>query len=123
MNEECSAVIRNKLPQKLKDLGSITIPYVIGKFFISMALCDLRASVTIMSLSLYRKLNIRDPKPMNISSQLTDRSIVYLEGILEDKLIKVGEFYVPYDIVILEMEEDYQIHIRTTFPSNSWSYN
>ena len=111
MNEECSAVIRNKLPQKLKDPGSITIPCVVGKFSISRALCDLRASVTIMPLSLCRKLNIGEPKPTNISLQLADRSIVYPEGILEDIPVKVGEFYVPYDIVILEMEEDSQIPI------------
>ena len=52
MNEECSAVIRNKLPPKLKDPGNITIPCVIGKFSISRALCDLGASVNIMPLSL-----------------------------------------------------------------------
>ena len=34
INEECSAVIQNKIPQKLKDLGSITIPYTIGNEFI-----------------------------------------------------------------------------------------
>ena len=111
LNEECSAVIRNKLPPKLKDLRSITIPCVVGKFSISRALCDLGASVTIMPLSLCRKLNISEPKSINISLQLVDRSIIYPEGILEDIPIKVGEFYVPYDIVILEMEEDSQIPI------------
>ena len=30
---------------------------------------------------------------------------------MEDILIKIGEFYVPCDIVILEMEEDSQIPI------------
>ena len=81
LNEECSAIIRNKLPPKLKDLGSITIPYVVGKFSISRAICDLEASVTIMPLSLCRKLNIGDPKSTNISLQLANRSIVYPEGI------------------------------------------
>ena len=66
-NEECSAVIRNKLPPILKDLGSITIPCVVGKFFISRALYDLGASVTITPLSLCRKLNIGEPKSINIS--------------------------------------------------------
>ena len=60
-----------------------------------------------MPLSLCRKLNIVEPKSINISLQLADRSIVYPEGILEDIPIKVGEFYVPYDIMILEMEEDF----------------
>ena len=111
MNEECSVVIRNKLPLRLKDPGSITIPYVVGKLSISRALCDLRANVTIMPLSLCRKLNIGEPKSINISLQLADRSIVYPKGILEDIPIKVGEFYVYCDIVILEMDEDSQIPI------------
>ena len=106
MNEECNVVIRNKLSPKLKDPGSITIPCVVGKFFINRALCDLRASVTIMPLSFYRKLNIGEPKPTDISLQLANRSIVYLEGIWEDVPIRVGEFFMPCDIVILEIEED-----------------
>ena len=111
LNEECSAVIRNNLPSKLKDPGSIIIPCVVGKFSISRALCDLGPSVTIMPLSLCRNLNIGEPKSINISLQLADLSIIYPEGILEDIPIKVGEFYVPCDIIILEMEEDSQIPI------------
>ena len=34
INEECSAVIQNKLPQKLKDPGSITILCTIGNEFL-----------------------------------------------------------------------------------------
>ncbi|XP_015575606.1 uncharacterized protein LOC107261382 [Ricinus communis] len=110
MNEVCSTIIRNKLPLKFKDPGSITIPCVVGKLSIDRALCDLGASVTLMPLSLYKKLNIGEPKPTNISLQLADRSIVYPEGILEDVSIKVREFYVPCDFVILKME-DLQIPI------------
>ena len=110
MNKEYNAVIRNKLPPKLKDLRSITIPCVVSKLSISRALCDLGASVIIIPLSLCRKLNIGEPKPINISLQLADRSIVYPEGISEDILVKVGEFYVPCDFLILEME-DLQIPI------------
>ena len=95
MNKECSAVIRNKLPPKLKNPRSITIPCVVGKFSIRRALCHFSASVTIMPLSLCRKLNIGEPKPTNIFLQLADRSIVYPEGILEDIPVKFREFYVP----------------------------
>ena len=67
MNKECSAVIRNKLFPKLKDPWSIIIPCFVGKLSISIALCDIGASVTIVLLSLCRKLNIGQPKPINIS--------------------------------------------------------
>jgi len=36
-----------------------------------------------------------------------DWSIKYSLGILEDVPIKVGDFYVPIDFVVLDMGEDY----------------
>ena len=43
-----SAVIKQKLPAKMKDLGSFTIPCSIGKFEFKKALCDSRASINLM---------------------------------------------------------------------------
>ena len=48
----CSAVIQQKLPAKLKDLGSFTIPYSIGKYEFKKALCDYVASINLMPLSV-----------------------------------------------------------------------
>ena len=61
INEECSADIQNKLPQKLKDPGSITIPCTIENEFIGRSLCDLGVSVSIMPLSFCKHLNIGEP--------------------------------------------------------------
>ncbi|KAL0386054.1 UNVERIFIED_CONTAM: hypothetical protein Sradi_2999700 [Sesamum radiatum] len=44
LNEECSAVLQNKLPPKLKDPGSFSIPCTIGNTNFVKALCDLGAS-------------------------------------------------------------------------------
>ena len=46
-----------------------------------------------------------------MSLQLADRSIIYPYGILEDVPIKVGDYFVPGDFIILEMEEDRHIPI------------
>ena len=48
LSEECSAVIQKKLPPKLKDPGSFTIPCAIGNLDEMKALCDLGASVNLM---------------------------------------------------------------------------
>ncbi|KAI3465800.1 hypothetical protein Pfo_022463 [Paulownia fortunei] len=45
LTEECSAILQKKLPQKLKDPGSFTIPCTIGGSFFDKALCDLGAIV------------------------------------------------------------------------------
>jgi len=57
--EECSAIIQNKLPPKLKDPGSFSIPCVIGSETIEKAMCDLGASVSLMPLSLSERLGIQ----------------------------------------------------------------
>ncbi|XP_073222374.1 uncharacterized protein [Cicer arietinum] len=88
--EECSAIIQNKFLPKLKDPASFSIPCVIGYMSFERALCDLRASVILMPLSVYKKLDVGELKPTNISLQLADRSIKYPVGILEDVPIKVG---------------------------------
>ena len=42
----------------LRDLGSFSIPCVIGSETIEKAMCDLGASVSLMSLSLCERLSI-----------------------------------------------------------------
>lgn len=55
LTEECSVIIQNKLPPKLRDLGSFSIPCIIGDINFSKVLCDLSASVSLMPLSVSRK--------------------------------------------------------------------
>ncbi|XP_062114244.1 uncharacterized protein LOC133825298 [Humulus lupulus] len=43
LTEECSSILQRKLPQKLRDLGSFTIPCTIGNLDWKQALCDLEA--------------------------------------------------------------------------------
>ncbi|XP_020259116.1 uncharacterized protein LOC109835559 [Asparagus officinalis] len=106
LTEEYSAIIQNMLPPKLKDPGLFSIPCVIGNVSINRALCDLGTSVSLMSMSICKKLGIGDLKPTTISLQLADRSVKYPVGILEDVPIQVGKFFIPVDFVILEIEED-----------------
>ncbi|XP_020263244.1 uncharacterized protein LOC109839226 [Asparagus officinalis] len=58
LTEECSAIIQNKLPPKLKDPGSFSIPCVIGNVSINRALCDLGASVDFVILEIEEDSNI-----------------------------------------------------------------
>ena len=111
LTEECSAILQNKLPEKLKDPGSFSIPCALGNIQISKALCDLGASVSLIPLSICKKLQMGDPKPTSMSLQLADRSIKHPVGIIEDVPLKVGKLFIPVDFVVLDMEEDRQIPI------------
>ncbi|XP_034679906.1 uncharacterized protein LOC117909969 [Vitis riparia] len=106
LTEECSAILQRKLPPKLKDPGSFTIPCTIGDFDFDKVLCDLGASVNLIPLFIFRKLELGEVKPTTVCLQLANRSIKHLKGIIEDVLVKVDKFIFPTDFIVLDMEED-----------------
>src|SRR3954465_1003219 len=105
LTEESSALLNNKLPPKLRDPGNFSIPCTIGNIKFNNALCDLGASVNILPYSLFKKLNIGEEKPTQMTLQLADRSVIHPRGIVEDVLIKVDKFIYPVDLVVLDMAE------------------
>jgi len=52
---------------------------------------------------------VGDLKPRTISLQLADRFVKYPMDILEDIPLQVGKFLIPYDFMVMEMEEDSRI--------------
>ena len=72
--EECSAILQKKLPPKLQDLGSFAIPFSIWNRLLGKALCDLGASINLMTLLMFKRLKLGEPKSTKISLQLADRS-------------------------------------------------
>ena len=105
----CSAIIQQKLPAKMKDPGSFTIPCSIGKYEFKKALCDSGTSINLMPLSVVQRLSLGELTPTAITLQMTDRSMAQPEGILEDALVKVGKFIFLVDFVIMQMEEVTQV--------------
>ncbi|KAG9444759.1 hypothetical protein H6P81_016099 [Aristolochia fimbriata] len=110
LNENCSAILKNELPTKLKDPGSFTIPCEIGSNKFVNALCDLGASVNLMSLSLCRYLKLREPQEIGITLQFADRS-TKIPGVKEDVLVKIQDFIYPCDFIVLDMEVDKNLPI------------
>ncbi|XP_021800761.1 uncharacterized protein LOC110745017, partial [Prunus avium] len=106
LNEEVSAILQRKLPPKLKDAGSFTIPCVVGGKEFGRALCDLGASINLMPYSVYESLNLGELKETKVVIQLADRSNRYPKGLLEDVLVQVNELIFPADFFVLEMEHD-----------------
>ncbi|XP_010468557.1 PREDICTED: uncharacterized protein LOC104748648 [Camelina sativa] len=107
LSHECSAIIQKQVnPQKLRDPGSFTIPCSIGPLTFNRCLCDLGASVSLMPLTVARRLGFTRYKPCNISLILADRSIRLPHGVLEDLPVRIGAVEVPTDFVVLEMDEE-----------------
>ncbi|XP_024015856.1 uncharacterized protein LOC112089112 [Eutrema salsugineum] len=79
ISEQVSAVIQNRIPEKL---------------------------VNLMPYSVAVNLGMTDFKPTRISLILADRSTTIPEGVLEDVPIKVGDCMIPTDFVVLEYGEE-----------------
>ncbi|XP_057528868.1 uncharacterized protein LOC130807611 [Amaranthus tricolor] len=107
---ECNAILKCKVPKKEADPASFTIPVNFGEVLVNKALADLGASVSIMSLSLCKRINA-EIKPTRMSLQLDDRSVRFPVGVVEDFPVQIGKFYVPCDFVIMDIVEDHVIPI------------
>ncbi|GJU55608.1 reverse transcriptase domain-containing protein, partial [Tanacetum coccineum] len=75
LNEHCSAVILNKLPEKLGDPGKFLIPCDFPGMEECLALADLGASINLMPLSVWKKLSLPELTPTCMTLELADRSI------------------------------------------------
>lgn len=109
--QECSHMLQSKILQKLKDLGSFTIPCSIETRYNGRALCDLRASINLMPLFVFKQLGVRECRPTTVTLQLTDKSHAYPEGKIEDVLVKVDKFIFPVDFIVLDFEVDKEVPI------------
>ncbi|XP_062114835.1 uncharacterized protein LOC133828229 [Humulus lupulus] len=91
LTEERNAILPKKLPPKLKDPGSFNIPCSIADLIGTNALYDLGASVNLMPLSMFQKMNLGEARPTTVSLQMTDRLVNHPLGVIEDVFVKVGE--------------------------------
>ena len=91
------------IPKKLGDPRVPTIPCSIKRNYVKTALCDLGAGVSVMPLSLYRRLDLNKLTPTEISLQMADKSTAIPIGVCEDVLVVVANVTILTDFVILEM--------------------
>ncbi|CAM8990149.1 unnamed protein product [Rhodiola kirilowii] len=106
LNAECSAIVQSRMPRKMQDQGSFSIPISLGKIEIDRALCDLGASISLIPYSLYEKIDMGELHPTTISLKLADRSSRVPNGVLRDVPIKVGKFFIPVDFYVLDMDSE-----------------
>ncbi|XP_010456836.1 PREDICTED: uncharacterized protein LOC104738346 [Camelina sativa] len=106
ISAQVSAIIQNKILEKLPDPGSFVLHCTIFTDRFARSLCDLGSSVNFMPRSVALRLGMTDFKPTKLTLILVDRSIRILDGVLEDVPIKIGECLLPTDFVVLKYEEE-----------------
>ncbi|GJV19638.1 reverse transcriptase domain-containing protein [Tanacetum coccineum] len=99
LNENCSAVILNKLPKKLGDPGrflipcefsginscnALAIPCEFSGINTCNALADLGASINLMPYFIWKDISLPELTPTCMTLELADRSISEPIGIAED---------------------------------------
>ncbi|GKF19529.1 reverse transcriptase domain-containing protein [Tanacetum coccineum] len=99
LNENYSAMLLKKLPEKLGDPDKFLIPCNFPRMDVCHALADLDASINLMPLSFWKKLSLPELTPTRMTLKLADRSITHPKGLAEDVYVKVGKFHFPTDFV------------------------
>nr|GEV38522.1 reverse transcriptase domain-containing protein [Tanacetum cinerariifolium] len=106
LNENCSAMLLKNLPEKLRDPGKFLIPCDFLGMVVCHALADLGASINLMPLSIWKKLDLPELTPTLMTLELADRSITCPKRVVEDVFVKVRKFHFPTDFVVVDFEAD-----------------
>ena len=76
------------------------------EIYVKTSLCDLGAGVSVMPVSLYRRLDLNKLTPTEISLQMANKSTAIPVGICEDVPVVVASVTILTDFVILDIPED-----------------
>ncbi|XP_019232100.1 PREDICTED: uncharacterized protein LOC109216068 [Nicotiana attenuata] len=107
---QVSAILHSMAPI-LEDLGAFTIPCTIKSADFAKALCDLGASINLMTYLVFKTLGIGKPRPTSMRLQMADRTMKRPMGVIEDVFVRVDKFILPANFVILDCEVDFKVPI------------
>ncbi|GJU62455.1 reverse transcriptase domain-containing protein [Tanacetum coccineum] len=101
VNAECSAIIMNKVPEKLEDPGKFLIPCALQELNRTSALADSGASINLLPHSIYKKLELEAfgllPYDTELSQSPFLRTAKALIDLYEEKLtLRVGKEELVY---------------------------
>ncbi|GJW52726.1 reverse transcriptase domain-containing protein [Tanacetum coccineum] len=111
VNAECSAIIMNKVPEKLEDPGKFLIPCTLQELDRTSALADSGASINLLPHSIYKQLGLEALTPTRMTLELANRSITHPMGIAEDVVVRVDGFTFLADFVVVNFEPDPRVPI------------
>ncbi|GJS02834.1 reverse transcriptase domain-containing protein [Tanacetum coccineum] len=111
INSECSAIILNKVLEKLEDPRKFLIPCALQELDRTNALADSEASINLLPHSIYKQLRLRALKPTRMTLELANRSVTHPMGIAEDVIVRVDGFTFLADFVVVNFEPDPRVPI------------
>ncbi|GJV12784.1 reverse transcriptase domain-containing protein [Tanacetum coccineum] len=111
VNAECSAIIMNKVPEKLEDPGKFLIPCALQELDRTSALAYSGASINLLPHSIYKQLGLEALTPTRMTLELANRSVTHPMGIAEDVVVRVDGFTFLADFVVVNFEPDPRVPI------------
>ncbi|XP_050944027.1 uncharacterized protein LOC127150368 [Cucumis melo] len=87
-----SDIFKNGVRKKIRNPGSFMVPCFIGGIDLGHALYDLGAIIKLMSLSIFKKLEIEKVQPTHMRLRFHNRSMAKPLDKIKDLLIKVDKF-------------------------------
>eukprot|EP00253_Pinus_taeda_P020816 PITA_20816 len=88
-------------PIKYEDLGNPIVIVQISGQTLSNALVDIGAAINILTTTTCQKLGITSVEPTSTLVELSDQSVVRLEGTLHDDMVSVDSWEYPTDFLII----------------------
>src|SRR3954466_1374872 len=105
--EKCSIVSpARKIPIKRKDPGAVAIPCTIKNIAFKKVLIDSGSSVSLMPLSIFKKLELGGVNESKTKLRFVDHTVKKSYGVAEDVLVEVDKFVFPVDFHIMDIPED-----------------
>nr|GEV19161.1 reverse transcriptase domain-containing protein [Tanacetum cinerariifolium] len=112
LNENCSAMLLKKLPEKLGDPEKFLIPCDFPGMDVCHAWADLGASINLMPLFIWKKLSLPELTPTWMTLELADRSITHPKGVANVIFVKVGKFQFLNDFVVVDFKADPRVPLN-----------
>ncbi|GJT51650.1 reverse transcriptase domain-containing protein [Tanacetum coccineum] len=111
VNAECSAIIMNKVPEKLEDPRKFLILCALQELDKTSALADSGASINLLPYSIYKQLGLEALTPTRMTLELANCSITHPMGIAEYVVVRVDGFNFLADFVVVNLEPDPRVPI------------
>ncbi|GKC99163.1 hypothetical protein Tco_1169438 [Tanacetum coccineum] len=106
INAECSAILLNKVPEKLKDPGKFLIPCILQDLEVYNSLADSGARINLMSLLIFEKLRIVPLKPTRMTLELANRFVTFPMGGPFCELARASLDMLPLEKLTLRVENE-----------------